>query len=257
MEQNYVVPNIYQDISNQGQGYFAFRFTCQQCYWQIDTRPIRSTVSTVSNIADIGIGLIGGFWGRAAEAGQKIYGSKWHQEQADALQKSWREVQHHFHFCPKCQETVCNKCWNQTLGLCLRDAPDLKADGASFQHAVNIESQRQQIQQNYHAPQFNINAIPSAVTPDMVQAPRQQQQLPPAQQPAAITPAAIAGFSTPGFPDTVNCPTCRRPGKPGKFCQDCGTKLPEPHLFCPNCSTPVETNSRFCQDCGTNLKATQ
>jgi hypothetical protein len=29
MSQRYVVPNIYQDISNQSQGYFAFRFTCQ------------------------------------------------------------------------------------------------------------------------------------------------------------------------------------------------------------------------------------
>ncbi len=57
MEQNYIVPNIYQDMSDQNQGYFAFRFICQQCRWQIDTRPIRSTISTVSNIADIGIGL--------------------------------------------------------------------------------------------------------------------------------------------------------------------------------------------------------
>ena len=29
MSQRYVVPNIYQDISNQSQGYFAFRFTRQ------------------------------------------------------------------------------------------------------------------------------------------------------------------------------------------------------------------------------------
>lgn len=255
MEQNYIVPSIYQDMSDQGQGYFAFRFVCRQCYWQIDTRPIRSTVSTVSNIADIGIGLIGGFWGRAAEAGEKIYGTQWHQEQANALQKSWREVQHYFHFCPKCQETVCDRCWNQRLGLCLRDAPDLRADGASFQHGLNIDSQHQQIQQNYEPPQFNVNAIPSAVTPDMVRQP--QQRIPPAQQPEAIDPAALAGFNTPGFPALVNCPTCRTPGKTGKFCQNCGTRLPEPHLFCPTCSSPVEANTRFCQECGTNLHASQ
>ncbi len=29
MPQRYIVPSIYQDISNQSQGYFAFRFTCQ------------------------------------------------------------------------------------------------------------------------------------------------------------------------------------------------------------------------------------
>lgn len=252
MEQNYVVPSIYQDMSNQGQGFFAFRFVCHQCYWQIDTRPIRSTVSTVSNIADIGIGLLGGFWGRAAEAGEKIYGSQWHQEQADALQKSWREVQQHFHYCPKCQETVCSRCWNQTLGLCLRDAPDIKADGASFQHGLNVDAQRQQIQQGYEPPHFNVNAIPSAVTPDMVQGPR-QPQIPPPQQLGA--PAAMAGFNAPSVPGAiVNCPTCRTPGKAGKFCQDCGTRLPEPRLSCPKCAAPAEPNARFCQECGTHLQ---
>ena len=251
MEQNYVVPAIYQDMSNQSQGYFAFRFVCHQCYWQIDTRPVRSTVSTVSTIADIGIGLLGGFWGRAAQAGEQIYGTQWHQEQINALQKSWREVQHYFHFCPKCQQTVCARCWNQKLGLCLRDAPDLKADGASFQHGLNVDAQRQQIEQHYEPPQFNVNAVPSAVTPDLIQPSR--PQILPAQQPGAPTPAALAGFNTPGFPTTVNCPTCRTPGPIGKFCQNCGTKLPAPRLFCPTCSHPAEPNARFCQECGTNL----
>ena len=71
MAQNYVVPSIYTDISNQYQGYFAFRFACEQCSWQIDTRPIRSNVSTATNVMDIGVGLLGGFWGRAAEAGEE------------------------------------------------------------------------------------------------------------------------------------------------------------------------------------------
>ena len=209
MAQNYVVPSIYQDISNQSQGYFAFRFTCQECYWSVDTRPIRSTVSTVSNVMDIGVGLLGGFWGRAAQAGEQMYGSRWHTEQADALQKSWVQIQHEFHLCPKCHRTVCMRCFNVQLNLCAGCAPDLKADGAQFQHEINIEAQRKQIEQNYHAPQFNVNAVPSAVTPDMVipQKPRQQQQrLPQPQQPAiqppqaqqALTPAAIAGFNTPG-----------------------------------------------------------
>src|SRR5207237_7602284 len=80
MTQRYVVPNIYQDISDQSQGYFAFRFCCQECYWSVDTRPIRSTVSTISNVMDIGVGLLGGFWGRAAQAGEQMYGSKWPTE---------------------------------------------------------------------------------------------------------------------------------------------------------------------------------
>jgi hypothetical protein len=257
MSQYYVVPNIYSDMSDQSQGYFAFRFTCQHCYWQIDTTPIRSTVATVSNIADIGIGLLGGVLGRAAEAGQKIYGSQWHNEQAQALQKSWSEVNHHFHFCPKCSRTVCNRCFNVGISLCTSCAPDLRADGAQYQHGLNIDAQRQQIQGNYQAPQFNVNAIPSAVTPDMVQ-PAAQPALPYSPPPASLpapSPASIAGFSTPGYPKEVMCPTCRRMGPPGKFCQDCGTKLPLPDLFCPKCATPVNAGARFCEECGTRLQS--
>ena len=260
MSQRYVVPSIYQDISNQSQGYFAFRFTCQQCYWSVDTRPIRSTVSTVTNVMDIGVGLLGGFWGRAAEAGEQMYGSKWHQEQADALQKAWAEIQHEFHLCPKCHRTVCMRCYNGKLNICIGCAPDLKADGAAYLHEQNIEAQRQQIQGQYRAPQFNVGGIPSAVSPDLVAQPQPTPVLPPYQPPNALPPAqapsaaAIAGFNTPGYPRVVVCPTCRHPGPPGKFCQDCGTKLPLPDLFCPSCASPVENSARFCPECGGKLQ---
>jgi hypothetical protein len=47
----------------------------------VETRPLRSQVSNATNIMDIGVGLLGGFWGRAAEAGEQMYGSRWHVEQ--------------------------------------------------------------------------------------------------------------------------------------------------------------------------------
>lgn len=263
MTQRYIVPNIYQDISNQSQGYFAFRFTCQECYWSVDTRPIRSMVSTGQNVLDIGVGLLGGFWGRAAEAGEQIYGSKWHQEQADALQKSWAEIQHEFHLCPRCHRTVCMRCFNVKLNLCTGSgcAPDLKADGTQFQHEMNIEAQRKQIEESYRAPQFNTDAIPSAVTPDLVRPSMHPAvgNVPSPPAPGVSTApspsAAIFGASaTGGYPEAVMCPTCRRMGPPGKFCQDCGTKLPMPDLFCPQCSAQVENSARFCPECGTKLQ---
>ncbi len=264
MAQHYIVPSIYEDISNQSQGYFAFRFTCQECNWSVDSTPIRSSVSTATNIMDIGVGLLGGFWGRAAEAGEQMYGSKWHAEQATALQKSWASIQHEFHLCPKCHRTVCMRCFNTKLNLCTGSgcAPDMKADGSQFQHQMNVEAQRQQIEANYRAPQFDTNAIPSAVEPDMLKAPapaQQQQRLPqqvqqPPQLSQPLTPAALAGMSTPGYPQAVMCPTCRRMGPPGKFCQDCGTKLPLPDLFCPQCAEPVENSARFCPECGAKLQ---
>lgn len=44
-------------MSDQNQGYFAFRFVCLHCYWQIDTPPIRSKIATTTNIMDIGLSL--------------------------------------------------------------------------------------------------------------------------------------------------------------------------------------------------------
>lgn len=246
MSQQYVVPNIYQDMSNQSQGYFAFRFVCQQCGWAVDTMPIRSSVSTVTNVMDIGVSLLGGYWGRAAEAGEQIYGSRWHSEQADALQKSWAQIQHQFHFCPKCHITVCNRCFNPKLNLCTRCAPDLKADGASFQHEMNIDAQRKQIQENYHAPQFNVAGIPSAV--EEMPAPMQLDQ-PQHNAKAAFTASPATAADT-----QVMCPTCRCMGTPGKFCQDCGTKLPQFEAHCPQCSSQVEVGARFCPECGTKLQ---
>lgn len=274
MPEFFTVPNIYSDMSNQSQGYFMFRFSCQRCGTAIECTPIRSSVATAQNVMDVGIGFLGGFWGRAAEAGEQMYGTKWHQEQAQALTTAWQEVQHQFHTCPKCHMTVCMRCWNTTLNLCTGCAPDLKADAAGYQHELNIEAQRQQIEQGYHAPQFNISAIPSAVTPDMVAQPPQPPQAPQLQQPQRYptppqyqqhpqqmggapgtgnNPLAGTRFDTPGYPKTVMCPVCRKMGPPGKFCDNCGTKLPMPDLFCPNCSEPVQPNTRFCPECGTKL----
>lgn len=267
MSEQYIVPSIYSDMSDQYQGYFAFRFTCWHCHWEIQTQPVRSKVSTATNVMDLGIGMLNGFWGRAAEMGEKVYGSKWHQEHAEALQKAWAEVKHNFHFCPKCSSTTCTRCFNIKLNLCVNCAPDLKVDGAQFQHGLNIEAQREQIQQNYRAPQFNVGAIPSAATDDLIVQPGvPNPQLAargggPGQLPAGgvsatpipPSPAAIAGFSTPGYPQTAACPNCRKMGVPGKFCQDCGTKIPVPDLFCPQCSIPVEPTARFCAECGTKL----
>ncbi len=243
MSEHYVVPSIYQDLSNQAQGYFAFRFSCQHCQWSIDTSPIRSKNATAQNVLDIGVGLLGGFWGRASQAGEMIYGSRYQQEHAEALQRAWQEIQHEFHYCPKCFRTVCMRCFNMKVHLCVSCAPDLKADAATFVHEKTLEAQRKQIEEQFEAPRFNVAAIPSAVTPEMLASSPSQPGFP-----AAAAPGAS------GVPQMVACPTCRRMGIPGKFCQDCGTRLPAFELRCPQCSSPVEASTRFCPECGTRLQ---
>jgi len=239
MSSNYVVPNIYSDRSNQGQGYFAFEFYCQICHWTIETTPIRSQIATTQTIMDIGVGILGGFWGRAAQAGEQLYGTQWHREQAEALQKSWAEVKHNFHYCPKCHLTVCTRCFNIKLNLCVNDAPDLRADAAAHLNELNVQAQRQQIEAHYSAPQFNTDAVPSAVDESMLRPPQNAPQ-----------PMMSPG----GYPSKVSCPSCRHLGVPGKFCEDCGAKIPWPDLFCPQCSTQVSPDSRFCAECGAKLQ---
>jgi hypothetical protein len=267
----FIVPPIYQDHSDQGRGYFQFSFHCPECDYSVMTNTQRSTTATATRVMDLGVGLIGGFWGRAAEQGEQMFGSRWEKEHDQALVKAWDEIKQDFRYCNKCKRTVCFRCWNPQINMCNNCAPDLKADAVQFQHNLNLEAQRQQIEQNYQAPQFNTSAVPSAVTPEMVMPPpghsgpmpymppgQMAPQIPGGQAMASISPqapsaASIAGFSTPGLPQQVACPSCNTPGLPGKFCQNCGTKLPMPDLFCPKCSTQVAATSHFCPECGERL----
>ena len=69
-----------------------------------------------------------------------------------------------------------------------------------------------------------------------------QKQAQQAQQPAAA-PAAAPGAGW-------TCPNCGKQNT-GKFCQDCGTAMPQPAApwTCPNCGK--QNTGKFCQDCGT------
>ncbi len=250
----FVVPPIYEDCSDQGQGYFQFEFRCPECDYAVKTSTQRSSVATKTRIMDLGVGMLGGFWGRAAEQGEEMFGSQWEKEKDHAVTKAWQEVQKDFRYCGKCKRTVCFRCWNPQINMCNSCAPDLKSDAVVYQHGLNIEAQRTQIEQNYQAPQFNTGAVASAVTPDMMMPPQGQ----PAHQgqgtpPQAPSAASIAGFSTPGYPQQVNCTSCSTPGIPGKFCQNCGAKLPLPDLFCPKCSTQVAATTHFCPECGERM----
>jgi len=95
---------------------------------------------------------------------------------------------------------------------------------------------------------------PGQQRPQIPQAPQQAYPAQPQRVgPAGNNPLAGSRFDTPGFPEMVMCTVCRKMGPPGKFCDNCGTKLPMPDLFCPNCAEPVQPTTRFCPECGTKL----
>lgn len=53
----------------------------------------------------------------------------------------------------------------------------------------------------------------------------------------------------------MKCERCGRDNpKPGKFCEFCGSRMPEMHLgSCPKCGTVNDPADMFCQNCGTRL----
>jgi len=256
MQQRFVVPRIYNDMSSESEGYFQFSFYCPICGDTLETPPQRSKVATATKAMDLGIGLLNNFWGRAAEMGEQVFGSKWHAEHDQALQKAWDAIKHNYRFCNQCKDTVCLRCWNEAVSLCTRCAPDLKADAATYKHQLTMGAQRTQIDQNYQRPQFNTDAVPTAVTPDMLRPPAGQPAGAPNLPPGSATALPQGSAVSPALgniPVEMPCPNCGQKGMTGKFCQHCGTRIPVPDLFCPNCATPVLTKGNFCQECGAPL----
>jgi hypothetical protein len=249
MQQRFVVPNIYSDMSSETEGYFQFAFHCPICGDTVETPTQRSKIATATKAMDLGIGLLNNFWGRAAEMGEQVFGSKWHAEHDQALQKAWETIKHNYRFCNQCNDTVCLRCWNNAVSLCTRCAPDLKADAATYKHQLIRDALHTQLEQNLQAPQFATEAVPAAVTPDMLRQPANNPAGAAPQRPQNAAPVPIAG----DIPLESPCPNCGQKGLTGKFCQHCGTRIPVPDLFCPNCAMPILTKGNFCQECGAPL----
>lgn len=48
----------------------------------------------------------------------------------------------------------------------------------------------------------------------------------------------------------VVCPACNKTVAPGKFCAECGNKLPEGPKFCSGCGNKLDAGAKFCPECG-------
>ena len=147
------IPTIYTDVSNPTHDFFTFRFTCEECHVFFDSRPKRSVVEVANRFADFGVKALDGFglWQKAAETGEKVLDSDQEKEKATALLKAWLEVQDQFRFCQSCHRTVCARCFNESLRVCIgpKCAPDLQADSALYAYQKQREAQHQKIEQQY------------------------------------------------------------------------------------------------------------
>ncbi len=123
---------------NSTEAGFQFTFFCDNCKEGYKTRFVESktykkkkffkglgdVIGAVAQMA--GKGNLGYGFERGTNAiSEKFSGMSpdWHKEHEAAFELAQNEGRGHFKRCPKCNKWVCENCWNEQEGLCVKDAP--------------------------------------------------------------------------------------------------------------------------------------
>ncbi|MHB8958072.1 MAG: zinc ribbon domain-containing protein [Candidatus Limnocylindrales bacterium] len=134
----------YSDLSDEN-GY-QFEFRCDVCGSGYRSEFIRSALGTAGNLLDGAGSLIGGFFGRAGNAADRVREITDRGARDDALKKASNEIMALFTRCPKCNNWVDETCWNQPRGLCVSCAPNLATEMEAERASVEIAQMRQAMQ---------------------------------------------------------------------------------------------------------------
>jgi hypothetical protein len=104
-------PN-YSDLSTDNG--FQFEFRCDR--WGNGYRTEFDTfeLSTATNVLDGASGLLGGFFGQAADVAQRAKSAAWEKASDKAFRKASEEIRPKFVQCPRCSAWMCREqCWNE------------------------------------------------------------------------------------------------------------------------------------------------
>ncbi len=194
----------YTDLSDEN-GY-QFEFRCDHCGSGYRSEFIRSNVGTVGNILGSASSIVGGFFGSAANAADRVKDITDRGARDDALEKAANEIMGLFTRCPRCNSWVDETCWNEARGLCVQDAPKL---------ATEMEAERAQVE---------INQMRAAMAQETVF--------------SGDTSARQTVCANCGKPvgSEKFCSNCGSPTGQNK-CAQCGAELPPGARFCGNCGT--------------------
>lgn len=170
-------------------------------------------MSAATNVLDGASGLLGGFFGQAADVAQRAKSAAWETASDKALVKAVEQIKPRFVQCPRCSGWVCREqCWNQKKGLCKQCAPDLGVEMAAAQADKSVE-------------EVWAHAKMSA----------EDKHLTEADWRAGIV---------------ASCPQCGAPQETNaKFCPQCGADL-QTGSFCTQCRAKLQPNAKFCAECG-------
>lgn len=196
--------NNYNDLSDEN-GY-QFEFRCDVCGSGYRSEFIRSNVGTVGNILSGASSLVGGLFGSAANAADRVKDITDRGARDEALQKAANEIMPLFTRCPRCNNWVDETCWNEARGLCVGCAPKLAAEMEAERASVEISQMRTAMQQE------------TVFSGDTA---------------ARSTVCATCGKPVGSEKFCSNCGTPTGQAK----CAQCGAELPTGAKFCGNCGS--------------------
>ncbi len=134
----------YSDLSDEN-GY-QFEFKCDNCGSGYRSEFIRSNLGTVGNLLSGAGSLVGGLFGSAANAADRIKDVTDRGARDEALQRASNEIMGLFTRCPRCSRWVDETCWNPARGLCVGCAPNLAPELEAERASVEISQMRQAMQ---------------------------------------------------------------------------------------------------------------
>lgn len=212
MSQKIEFTRNYSDLStNQG---FQFEFYCDRCGTGYRTHFQASAMGLMTGALDAANSLFGGFFGQAADLGERARSATWEKAHDEAFEGAMEELKPDFVQCPRCSSWVCRKqCWNTTKGLCKQCAPDLGVEMAAAQSSRTVEE----------------------VWAHSQMAEEDREMLKEESWRAGVR---------------ATCPNCNAPLAANvKFCPECGAKI-QAQAHCIHCGAKLSPGAKFCAECG-------
>ncbi|MEI7743069.1 MAG: zinc ribbon domain-containing protein [Chloroflexota bacterium] len=134
----------YNDLSDEN-GY-QFEFRCDVCGSGYRSEFIRSSLGTVGNLLSGAGSIVGGFFGSAANAADRVKDITDRGARDEALQKASNEIMPLFTRCPRCNNWVDETCWNQARTLCVSCAPNVAAEMEAERATVELGQMKEAMQ---------------------------------------------------------------------------------------------------------------
>jgi len=236
---------------------FQFTFYCDNCndgfkssFIQSDTykkkgfmRGVGQGASIIGSLAGGRLGSLGYSADRASNVlTQKFSGQspEWHKEHEKAFERAQNETKQLFHRCPGCNIYVCDHCWNEDEGLCVRCAPRqevyvAQARAEAMKRNIDLAGQTATVWQG---------AVESKTTICN----------------SCGKPAGTGKFcnNCGASMELKECPKCgAKNSQTVRFCNNCGENLQMPAAppsgKCSACGFENPPGTKFCGDCGNKL----